>query len=208
MAGKHDSIYYDAFVAMGKYACDAAKYLKSVMDNYHPDDLSEQMVKMHAIENDADSAKHVMTKNLAKEFITPIEREDILELASYIDTVIDKTEDVLLRFYMFNIREIRDDAKDLVNVLVKCTEATMQSIEELRHFRKSKTLQECLVEVNNLEEVGDSKYTEAVRHVFTDKNIVALEAAAWNQIFHYIEEVFDACEDVADTIESVIMKNS
>jgi len=208
MAGKRDEMYYSAFVEMAGYSCQAAQFLKDVLEQYDPEAIGPLKKQMHEIEQNADIAKHTMTKSLAKEFITPIEREDIMELASYIDTVTDKIEDVLLRLYMFNIRKVRDDAIAIAQTIVQCTTSMKQALEEFHNFKKSKTIQQLIVEVNHLEEVGDSQYTEAVRNVFTDPDIPAIEVMAWNQIFHYMEDVCDACEDVADVVEGAIMKNS
>ncbi|MDR1068691.1 MAG: DUF47 family protein [Clostridiales Family XIII bacterium] len=208
MTKKKEDKYFGSFVEMSDYSCAASVLLREILGNYDPDDLDISIEKMHSIEHDADIAKHTMTKMLAKEFMTPIEREDIMELASTIDTVTDKTEDVLLRLYMFNIREIRDDAITLADMLVRCVSSVKQALEEFPNFRKSKILNEKIIEINYLEEEGDRLYTIAVRNVFTDENIDALKAAAWNQVYHYIEDVFDACEDVADVIEGVIMKNT
>jgi uncharacterized protein Yka (UPF0111/DUF47 family) len=109
---------------------------------------------------------------------------------------------------MFNIREIREDAITLADMLVKCVASMKEALEEFHNFKKSKTINEKIIEINYLEEEGDRLYTHAVRNVFTQEGIDGIEAAAWNHVFHYIEDVFDACEDVADVIEGVMMKNS
>ncbi|MDR3305875.1 MAG: DUF47 family protein [Clostridiales Family XIII bacterium] len=208
MATKKKDRYYDIFVEMSNFACDAAVFLREILVNYDPENLSAQMEKMHSIEHDGDVSRHSMTKLLAKEFITPIEREDIMQLSEAIDTVTDKVEDVLLRLYMFNIDVIRKDALVIADVLVKCTEAMKDTLEEFPHFKKSKTLNDKIIEINRLEEVGDKLYTDAVRGVFTDESLPAIRVFAWNMVFHYMEDVCDACEDVADVVEGVIMKNT
>jgi predicted phosphate transport protein (TIGR00153 family) len=208
MSKKKEDRYFNSFTEMCSYSCDAANLLRDIIVDYDPDALDISMEKMHAIEHDADVAKHTMTKMLAKEFVTPIEREDIMELASMIDTVTDKIEDVVLRLYMFNIRSIREDAVMLADMLIKCVASMKVAIEEFHNFRKSKMLNEMIIEINYLEEEGDRLYTMAVRNVFTEEGISGLEATAWYQVYHYLEDVFDACEDVADVIEGVMMKNS
>jgi predicted phosphate transport protein (TIGR00153 family) len=193
---------------MASYSCDAARYLREILEHYDPDQLDVQRAKMHSIEHDGDVARHAMTKKLAKEFITPIEREDIMHMSEMIDNITDKTEDVLLRLHMFNIKTIRPEALDVADIIVKCSSAVKDALEELHNFKKSKSIQELLIEINRLEEVGDHMYTSAVHNVFSEEGIDPLMAIAWNHIFHYMEDVCDACEDVADVIEDVIMKNS
>jgi predicted phosphate transport protein (TIGR00153 family) len=207
MAGKKDSKYFDACVEMVNHSCEAAEFLQKILNNYNPDAIKEDLEKMHEIEHAGDIKKHSMTKSLSKEFITPIEREDIMEMADAIDTVTDKIEDVALRLYMFNIREIREDAKTNAEVIVKCTNALRDALKEFHNFRKSKTIHDLVVEVNRLEEEADQLYIAAVRHLFKTVDN-GMEAASWNQLFHYMEDVCDACEDASDVIESVIMKNS
>jgi predicted phosphate transport protein (TIGR00153 family) len=207
MARKEDK-YYEAFIEMSGYSCEAALFLRKILGGYEPDGLDVHIDEMHAIEHSGDLARHAMTKQLAREFVTPIEREDIMQMADSIDTVTDKIEDVLLRLHMFNIRVIREDAINLADIIVKCTSALKDALEEFHNFKKSKTIQEKIIEVNHLEEEGDRLYVHAIRLVFTDENILPLTAMSWNEVYHYMEDVCDACEDVADIIEGVIMKNS
>ena len=208
MANKKQERYYELFVEMSEFACAAAKLLKEILCEFDPEKLQIYMEKMHAIEHDGDVSRHGMTKLLAKEFITPIEREDIMEMGESIDTVTDKIEDVLQKMYMYDLKTIREDAIITSNILIEITESLKTALEEFHNFKKSKTISEKLIEINRLEEVGDKRYIDSVRNVFTDKNITPLEAFAWSHIFHYMEDVFDACEDAADVIEDTIMKNS
>lgn len=208
MSKKKDDKYFETFIEMSNHSVTAAEYLNEILKDFNPEKLDIAIEKMHSIEHEADMVNHVMTKMLAKEFITPIDREDIMTMASSIDTVTDKIEDVMLRLYMFNILEIREDALVLGDMLVKCVKSMKAAVEEFSNFKKSRLINEKVIEINHLEEEGDRLYTKAVRNVFTDKNLEPLNAAAWNQVLHYIESVFDACEDVADVIEGVLMKNS
>ena len=208
MANKKNERYYELFVDMSKYCCDAAKLLREILGDYDPEKIESYLKDMHAIEHEGDVARHGLVKLLAKEFITPIEREDIMAMSESIDTVTDKIEDILQRMFMFNIKTIRADAIYIADRLIECTEALKSSLEEFHNYKKSNTINDQLIEINRLEEVGDDLYIRATREVFTDPDITPIEAFAWSHIFHYMEGVFDACEDTADVIEGVIMKNS
>jgi uncharacterized protein Yka (UPF0111/DUF47 family) len=208
MQNKKQERYYQIFVEMSTISCDAARLLDEILRNFDPDQVEDYIVKMHAIEHSGDVARHAMVKLLAKEFITPIEREDIMEMSMSIDQVTDKIEDVLQKMYMYNIKSIRQDAIKTAEILIECTEAVKLALEEFYNFKKSRTIGDQLIEINRLEEVGDKIYMENTRNVFTDPDISPLEAFAWSHIFHYMEDVFDACEDTSDVIEDVIMKNS
>jgi len=208
MSNKKQERYYDIFVEMSAFSNCAALYLREILSDFDPDKLSENMEKMHTIEHDGDMSRHTMTKMLAKEFITPIEREDIMAMSDTIDTVTDKIEDVLQKMYMYNVKTVREDALIIVDTIIKSTETLKEALEEFRNFKKSKTIEEKIIEINRLEEVGDQMYIEATRKVFTDASLTPLEAFAWSHIYHYMEDVLDACEDAADVIEGVMMKNT
>lgn len=202
-----DNDYFNTFVKLVEYSCKAARLLIDTMTDYHPEDLQMRMEEMHKIEHDGDLEKHLMMQRLAKEFITPIEREDIMAMANEIDNVTDAIEDVLMRMYMFNISTVREDGLQMALIIEQCCKALKQALQEFHNFRKSKTLHQYIVEVNRLEEEGDKLYTESTRRLFiSDTNPVAV--AAWTHVFHILEKACDACEDVSDVIESVMMKNS
>lgn len=206
MVLKKDENYFDTFVKLVSHSCIAADLLSEVMHNFNPDELEEKMKQMHKIEHAGDVERHIMMKKLAKEFITPIEREDIVAMADAIDNVTDNIEDVLMRMYMFNIKTMRADALKMSIIIVKCCEALRQALIEFHNFRKSQTLHGLIVEINRLEEEGDELFTKAVRSLYVSGND-PLEVYGWGRTMHFMEICCDACEDVADVIESVMMKN-
>ncbi|HPU42385.1 MAG TPA: DUF47 family protein [Acetivibrio clariflavus] len=207
MARKKDEYYYDTFVELVEYSCKAADLLNQIVNNFKADQLLNKVKEMHEIEHAADEARHVMTKRLMKEFITPIEREDILGLANSIDNLTDAIEDVVLRMYMFNITNIRPYAVKMTSVIVKCCNSLKLALTEFHNFRKSKTLHELIVDVNKLEEDGDKLYSEAIRDLYVNCNDFK-EVSAWQSTFHFLEKCCDACEDVSNAIEEIVMKNS
>jgi len=207
MARKRGEDYFDTFVRLADYSCKASELLYDIMNNYNAEQLRSKMEEMHEIEHCGDTERHAMIRRLSREFITPIEREDIMSLADAIDDVTDTIEDVLLRLYMFNIHSIKEHAVKMSEIIVKCCIALKKALTEFRSFQKSKILHDLIVEVNVLEEQGDRLYTEAVRHLYVNsKNVV--EIMAWDQTYDYLENCCDACEEVANVIENIILKNS
>lgn len=204
---KGDNNYFSTFVDLVKYSCDAAALLTEIVNNYDADELKDKMKQMHDIEHAGDVERHIMIKKLAKEFITPIEREDIVALADSIDNVTDTIEDVLMRMYMFNITSMREDAIKLAAIIEKCCAALKKALEEFYNFRKSHTLHGLIIEINRLEEEGDELFKEATRRLYVEVRD-PIEVLGWDQVLHYMEKCCDACEDVSDVIESVMMKNS
>ena len=207
MSSKKDYNYYDMFVKMVDYSCQSAEILHNLFTNFDTEQLQEKIVEMHNLEHGADMCKHDMMNKLVREFITPIEREDIMELAQELDEVTDNIEDVLLRVYMYNITTIHPEALEFSNVIVSCCKALKKAMEEFHNFRKSTTVQTSIIEINRLEEVGDKLYTESARKLYVNCKD-PIEIIAWTETLDRLEKCCDACEHAANVVESVIMKNS
>lgn len=204
---KKNTDYFAMFTDGVSHSCSAAALLCECFAQYDPASLSARIDEMHKIEHTADGVKHDMMHCLVKEFLPPIEREDIMELSSTIDDVTDSIEDVLLRLYMFNIRALRPDAQDFAAVVERCCASLREMTLELHNFKKSSLLREKVIEINHLEEDGDRLYTEAMRRLYTQETD-AVAVAAWTEVYNQLEHCCDCCEDVADVVERVVMKNS
>lgn len=201
------NIYFDTFQTLVDYSCQAARELQSSLQAFDPLTLQEKIAALHAIEHRADNEKHDMMEKLAQEFVTPIEREDIIMLAGKIDDVIDAIEDVLMRIYMYDIKEIRPAALAFTDVIVRCTQALQAAMQEFPNYQKSKELQQFIIDVNTMEEEGDALYIEAVHTLFTTEKD-PVKVIAWSETFDRLEKSCDACEDVAGVMEGVVMKNA
>ena len=207
MARKQDAYYFDNFIACAEESCHAASLLRKVLGDFKPQELEKYLEEIHEIENRADGKKHEMLDRLAREFIPPIEREDIVELSQHIDTVTDKVEDVLLRIYMGNAQEIEPDALEMTDVVIQCCSAVRDLLVEFKNFKRSKTLKQLIIRINDLEEESDRLFIESIRGLYTE-SVDPIRIIAWRDIYIYLERCADACEHVADTVESVVMKNS
>ena len=117
MGSKQNSFYFDNFIACADYSRKAAQLLDKGMRQFDPAQIGDMIEEMHEVEHAGDEKKHELLNVLAKAFITPIEREDIILLGQNIDEVTDKIEDVLLRMYCNNIKSVRPDALELVAVV-------------------------------------------------------------------------------------------
>lgn len=207
MARKQDAYYFDNFTACAEEACQAASLLRRVLGDFRPQELEKYLEEIHEIEHRADGKKHEMLDRLAKEFIPPIEREDIVELSQNIDTMTDQVEDVLMRIYMGNVREIEPDALDMTDVVIRCCEKVRELLKAFSDFRRSRNLKELIIEINELEETSDCLFMKSMRKLHTECSD-PLHIIVWREIYIYLERCADACEHVADTVESVVMKNS
>ena len=207
MSKKSDSYYFQNFIECVECGCQAAKMLEDNLNHFDTGLLQDKLDELHRIEHDADKKKHEMMAVLVKAFITPIEREDIILLSQSIDEVTDKIEDVLIRIYINNVQQIRPGALAFIKVIIRCCEALKEVMEEFADFRKSKTLHGLIIEINALEEEGDRLFIESMRKLHAEVTD-PIEIIAWREIYVYLEKCCDACEHVADVVESVIMKNT
>ena len=207
MSKKSDSYYFQNFIECVECGCQAAKMLEDNLNHFDTGLLHVKLDELHRIEHDADKKKHEMMAVLVKAFITPIEREDIILLSQSIDEVTDKIEDVLIRIYINNVQQIRPEALAFIKVIIRCCEALKEVMEEFADFRKSKTLHGLIIEINALEEEGDRLFIESMRRLHAEVTD-PIEIIAWREIYVYLEKCCDACEHVADVVESVIMKNT
>lgn len=207
MSKKQDSFYYENFSECVACACQAAHYLEDTLKSFDPQRLHDVLDGLHQVEHAADEKKHELSNVLARAFITPIEREDILLLSQSIDEITDKIEDVMLRLWCNNIQSIRPDAIELGAVLINCCEELRLLLDEFADFHKSKKLREYIIHINTMEEQADKLFIESMRRLHTTCTD-PLEIISWREIYIYMEKCADACEHVADAVESVIMKNS
>lgn len=208
MAKKQDAYYFESFSACADFACQAAQQLRSALSDFDAEHIHDKLDAMHTVEHAADERKHEMLNVLARAFITPIEREDIILLSQNIDDMTDKLEDVLLRIYCNNIRSIRPDALKLVDVAIRSTGEVRDMLGKFNGSAKNaKEMHQHIININTLEEEADALFIESMHELHTTCTD-PMTVICWREIYIYLEHCIDACEHVADTVESVIMKNA
>ena len=207
MSKKSDNYYFKNFVICAEYGEEAARMLERNLKEFDVTHLSERLDEIHGIEHAADQKKHEMLATLVKEFITPIEREDIILLSEAIDEVTDTIEDVMIRLYINHIRTIRPDAEAFAHLITRCCKNLSRLMEEFKNFKKSKKLYGLMVELHTLEGEGDRLFIQAMRRLHTEVSD-PLEVIAWREIYIYLEKCCDACEHTANAAERVILKNT
>ncbi len=200
--------YFDYFIRTAKYACEAASCLHESLSDFNEEFFRSRMARMHEIENRADDDKHDMMTRLSHEFITPIEREDIVALAQNLDDVVDSIDDVMIRMDMYCLTEIRPEVLDFTALIIKCCEELLNTVTEFRSFKNSTKLKNAILTVNSIESEGDKLHSDCVRALYRNPEIDAKTVVAWSAIYEDLEMCLDACEHSTDVIESVVMKNT
>ena len=204
---KQDDYYFDNFIKCAEYSCKEAYLLKEILTKFQPEEISKRMEEVHEIERQADSQRHEITDKLAKAFITPIEREDIIALSHHIDDVTDKIEEVLIRVYINHVQEMRPEVFAMLDVVIECCEELQNLLKEFKNFKHSKELKKSIIRLNTLEEKEDELFMSSMRKLHVEEQDVR-NIIAWREIYTYLEKCADACEHVADIVGSVAMKNT
>lgn len=204
---KKEENYFDMFITSAEYALKAADTLFDWVKNYKGSDVVKRSADIHAIEHEADIHYRRILEQLHRAFMTPIEREDIQSIAQSIDDVTDLIEDISYMFYMFNVSELRHDCISFVELIVKTATTMKEAIVEFKNYKKSKIIMDKLCDVNHREEEGDGIYKSSVHGLFVSK-CPEIDLVRWRELYKKMEDTLDACETVADILESAILKNS
>ena len=202
---KKEYNYFEQFVVQMSLCKKAAKQLAEMLADYR--DVFAKANAIHDTEHEADMVLHGISRELNSSFITPIDREDIINLAMQTDDIADSIEDVANLFDMLCIADVRPEAADLANLINKSCGKLYEAVEEFAHFKVSKKLNDMIIEVNRVEEEGDKLHRGAIKRMYQNEKdpIVIMK---WKEIFDSMEKVLDDCEDVADLLDGLAIKNS
>ncbi len=204
---KKKNDYFALLAELVDYIHGSASFLRDNVNDYQVMFLPSILEKMHDIEHSADIKLQELTSKLAREFITPIDRQDILAIAQRIDDVTDSIEDVLIRLYMYNIQVIRKEAFDFIEVIMSSAEVLTKIMTEFSNFRRSNEIHAQIIKLNTLEEEGDEIYMRAIRRLYLEEED-PITVIAWTEIFRRLEGCCDDFEHVGQEIEYVLMKNT
>ena len=208
MAKKNKFDYFDAFEEQVDIASEEAELLIEAIQNFNSaEDLEDILKRAHEVEHKGDQVNHEIYTSVAADFITPIERADILELAGKLDDVIDIIEGVIQRFYMFDVHFMHDDAIEFAQIIKKSLKALRKSMDNFREFKKLKKIRAMVEDVNILEEQADDLYLETIRNLYTVDAAHAVRVEVWSRLFDRLEATCDACNTVADTMATIMLKN-
>ncbi len=166
--------------------------------------LASAALKIRGLEQEGDEIIHEIFVRLNSTFITPLDPEDLHSLSSHLDDVLDGIEDAVHRMVAYRLERIPPTVIELCGIVHQCSEALQKAFQALS--KNEKLIDHC-IEINRLEEVADQLVRSAVSDLFVnEKNPV--ELLKLKEIYEFLEQTTDACEDVADALQSVVVKNS
>ena len=195
-------MYFELFEEAGQNIFKASDLLDRMLSNFP--DSKELARDILVCEQEGDRITHDIIDRLNHTFVTPIDREDILALASALDDIVDYTEEVADYLGLYKIEAPMDQAIRLARVLKAASRQIAEAIPRLRGFRD---ISHYTVEINRLENEGDRITREAVASLF-DGGIDPMVVIRWKDLFERLEAAIDAAEKVANILEGIVIKNS
>ena len=197
--------FFSLFSKASENIHEGACLLKELLDRF--DNVQERARKIEEVEHKGDAITHDIIRKLNTTFITPIDREDIIKLASALDDVIDLIHGVASRLVVYKIFASTSYAKELGFLIAKAAHELQKGIEHLPLADGRDRVYEHCVEVNSIENEADRVSRDAIANLF-ESQIDPVAIIKWKEIYETLEMATDRCEDAANVLESVALKNA
>jgi predicted phosphate transport protein (TIGR00153 family) len=194
--------FYDDFVAMARQIRHGAGLLEEMLAPERP--IWDKADEIKEVEHECDTLTHQIIQRLHRTFVTPLDREDIFGLARSLDDVMDAIDATAAIVRLYQIERVRPDARVLTRIII---ESTDQVVSALQALEKKVGVAEPAVEINRLENEADRAHQAAVRRLFEEERD-PVSIIKWKEILDFLEDATDRCEDVANVLEGVVVKNA
>lgn len=195
--------FFDLFTEVANRNKDAAQLLRELFEA-PPDRRTPLVEAIKRLEHEADQVTHEVVNRLDRTFVTPLDREDIYELASDLDDVMDAMDGTARRAQIFRLGDAPSGVRRLVEVLQRMVAVLAEAVARLK---KGNDVMRFCVEAKQLEEEGDAIYHEALGQLFEHEQD-AIELIKWKEIYDNLEATLDQAEDVANVVESITIKHA
>jgi len=196
--------FFDMLEEQADIVLEGAESLLDMVKNFN--NVAEKRDRIKDIEHKGDEMVHTIAEALTRTFVTPIDQEDISKLTSRLDDILDYIEAASHRLWSYEIKSIPPDMVKLTEVILTSSKEVNHAVKDLRNFKKKNEILNHCIEINRLENTGDDITHVAVAELF--KKHDAVDIIKLKEIYEYLEEATDKCEDAADVIKDVFMKNS
>lgn len=194
--------FFDLFESQAAKVHEAGRALHELARHYEQIDEKARHIKV--LETQADHITHDIIDRLNRTFVTPIDREDIHALASALDDVLDNIEGVASRLALFNIRSVTPETLQLTSIIEQACGAIVEGVKHLTDFKK---INEFCIQINHLENEADHISRNVTAKLFHEETDFR-ELIKWKEIYGRLEATTDDCEDVANILEGIVVKNS
>jgi uncharacterized protein len=194
--------FFDDFVAMAEQIRLGATMLEDMLAPDRP--IWDKADQIKEVEHKCDFITHEIIQRLHRTFVTPFDREDIHNLARSLDDVMDAIDASATVVRLYSIEHVRPDARQLARVIQSSAD---EMVKALKALERRKGVAEAAVEINRLENEADRLHQTAVRRLFEEERD-PIEIMKWKEIFDFLEESTDRCEDVANVVEGIVVKHA
>jgi uncharacterized protein len=199
--------FFDLLEQQSQTVVRGAKLLQECLESKGSlDDLYLASKRIHDVEHEGDELVHRLMERLNKSFITPLDREDIYELTSRLDDVLDYVDAVAKRLVTFKIATVTPHAIELGRIIVRGAEETAVGIALLRDLSKADAIIRQCAKINQLENDADQVMRDALNDLFDGGAREPVEIIKWKDLYEHLEVATDKCEDVANILEAVLVK--
>jgi len=205
LRSKKDLDIYRLLEEQAKLATHCAKKFLEMTHDFG--NLTKYADELDDLEHTGDNLTHDLQNRIASTFITPLDKEDLKELSSALDDVVDYIEAAAARGVLYRLAAIRPELIPLSELLVQVAEITEQAVGMIRNgFRKPGDLRELLRDIHTVENESDRVFRQALSNLFDEPGIDPLEVIKWKEMFDRIETAVDKCEHIAAIIGTILVK--
>ncbi len=201
----HEGRFFDHFKELAELIVQGSRELEALMATF--DDVERRRFNIETIEKKGDKVTHATVELLHRTFITPLDRDDIHQLITNMDDILDLIEDSAQSISMYDVRAVTPDAVRLAEICVGCAEKVKAAVELLPNMQNARKILEVCGEIDKLESEADHLMRTAMAKLFRDEPDVR-QLIKLRTIYELLEEMTDRCEDVANIIEGIVLENS
>ena len=194
--------FFDDFVAMAEQIRLGATMLEEMLAPEKP--IWDKADQIKEVEHKCDFLTHEIIQRLHRTFVTPLDREDIHDLARSLDDVMDAIDDSAAVVRLYSIERVRPDARELARIIKASTD---EMVKALKALERKQGVAEPAVEINRLENEADRVHQAAVRRLFEEERD-PITIMKWKEILDFLEQATDRCEDVANAVEGIVVKHA
>lgn len=198
-----EEAFFDLFKQAAHNVVEGSRLLKELMEDYT--NIHEKTKRIKEVEHVGDGITHDIALRLNQTFLTPLDREDIHDLASALDDILDAVEAVADRLVIYKIVRPTERAIRLADILYHTSIAVGRGVDRIGMSHTE--MKEFTVQVNSLENEADRVSRDAIAELF-EKETNPIEVLKWKEIYETLEEGTDRCEDVANVIERIVLKQT
>ncbi len=194
--------FFDLYNRAAANAVAIAGALIQLLEQF-PDGSAERAREIKELEHEGDRLTHEVVDLLNRTFVTPFDRDDMYRLAGVLDDICDHIDEAAGKVVDYGVRDVREQARRQADIIHRSAKKLCEAINRLEGFKDSRRQ---LIELRELEDEGDRISHDAIAELFTGK-VDALTLVRWKDIHEQLEEAVDACENAADVLEAILVKN-